>query len=328
MNFTKDRNRKHAFFIYPIVWCQMHWLFIESTLFVMRCSLQCRTTNIISENVDDWHTEMRSKAQRHHCFSLSHGFPAQPRDGGPLRQWGGADETPGPVQRHAQPDPQHLTPPQAHLPRGRTWDSAGLGMWTVTAVTRICSQYSESKTCWCSVLSTSPGAFTRSPARPWKIELPLRPPSGSQNLQMLIMQIRILTLLQMESCGDWLFGCVLENILRLITSCPKQVNSISHFRSRVNLSCTRASAPLSQKPVPSTPSPNCCAGSRRRKTVCLSDTLRNTPQPPTPVRALKEVRVKLNQIMIWSFTRFLPSTDHLIWFQMDTDHTDPQRSNR
>lgn len=132
---------------------------------------------------------------------------------------------------------------------------------------------------------------------------------------MQIMQIRILTLLQMESRCDWLFGCVLENILRLITSCPKQVNSISHFRSRVNLSCTRASAPLSRKPVPSMPSPNCCAGSRRRKTVCLSDTLRNTPQPPTPVRALKEVRVQLNRIMIsWSFTRFPPSTDHLHWF--------------
>lgn len=98
-------------------------------------------------------------------------------------------------------------------------------------------------------------------------------------------------------------------------SCPKQVKSISHSRSRVNSSCTRASAPLSQKPVPSTPSPSCCAGSRRRKTVCLSDTLRNTPQPPTPVRALKEVRVQLNWIMIsWCFTRFPLFTDHLLWF--------------
>lgn len=148
--------------------------FIESTLFVMRCSLQCRTANIISENV----YEMRSKAQRHHCFSLSHGFSVQPRDGGPLRQWGGADETPGPVQRHAQPDPQHLTPPQAHLPRGRTRDSAGLGMWTVTAVTRICSQYSESKTCWCCAFHLA-WCFRTLSGKTLKIELPLRPPSGS-----------------------------------------------------------------------------------------------------------------------------------------------------
>lgn len=124
------------------------------------------------------------KAQRHHCFSLS----PQPRDGGPLRQWGGANETPGPVQRHARPYPQHLTPPQAHLPRGRTWDSAGLGMWIVTAVTCICSQSSESKTCWCCAFYL---AFACSPARPWKIKLPLRPLSSSQNLQMQIMQIRI-----------------------------------------------------------------------------------------------------------------------------------------
>lgn len=123
--------------------------FIESALFVIRCVVQCRATNIISENIDEWHTEMRSNAQSHLCFPLClMGFP-QPRDGSPLQQWGGADETPGPVQRHARPNPQHLTPPQAHLPRGRTWDSAGLGMWIVTAVTCICSQSSESKTCWC-----------------------------------------------------------------------------------------------------------------------------------------------------------------------------------
>ncbi|KAI2659164.1 hypothetical protein H4Q32_023395 [Labeo rohita] len=45
----------------------------------------------------------------------------------------------------------------------------------------------------------------------------------------------------------------------------------------------------SRKPVLSTPSLNSCAGSRKRKTVCLSDTLRNTPPPPTLVKALKEM---------------------------------------
>ncbi|TNM88752.1 hypothetical protein fugu_005006 [Takifugu bimaculatus] len=51
----------------------------------------------------------------------------QPRDGGTLQQRGGAIATAGPLSVYAQPDPQHVTAPQTHLPRGREGDSAGLG---------------------------------------------------------------------------------------------------------------------------------------------------------------------------------------------------------
>ncbi|XP_040060613.1 vacuolar fusion protein MON1 homolog A isoform X3 [Gasterosteus aculeatus] len=42
---------------------------------------------------------------------------SQPRDGGPVQQRGGKNETAGPLPLHAQPHPQHLKTPQAHLPR-------------------------------------------------------------------------------------------------------------------------------------------------------------------------------------------------------------------
>lgn len=116
---------------------------------VMRCAVQCNVPLIKFQKI------LRSKAQSHLCFPLCLMCLPQPRDGSALQQWGGADETSGPVQRPARTNPQHLTPPQAHLPCGRTWDSAGLGKWMITAVTRICSQSSENKTCFLSRLALS-----------------------------------------------------------------------------------------------------------------------------------------------------------------------------
>lgn len=52
----------------------------------------------------------------------------QPRDGGSLQHGGGEDEAAGPVPLHARPHPQLLPAPQAHLPRGREGNAAGLGM--------------------------------------------------------------------------------------------------------------------------------------------------------------------------------------------------------
>ncbi len=104
--------------------------------------------------------------------------------------------------------------------------------------------------------------------------------------------------------------------------------NFSHSRSRANLSCIRASVPLSRKPVPSMPSLKCCAGSRGRKTVCLSDTLQNTPPPLTPVRALKEVRVQLNQmydLLVIYKIPFICWPFALIWFGFRCTLTWPTR---
>lgn len=60
----------------------------------------------------------------------------QPRDGGSLQHGGGEDEAAGPVPLHARPHPQLLPAPQAHLPRGREGNAAGLGMSLPQGFTR------------------------------------------------------------------------------------------------------------------------------------------------------------------------------------------------
>lgn len=61
------------------------------------------------------------------CETLTLCCCVQPRDGGPVQQRGGKNETAGPLPLHAQPHPQHLKTPQAHLPRRWEGNSAGLG---------------------------------------------------------------------------------------------------------------------------------------------------------------------------------------------------------
>jgi len=85
----------------------------------------------------------------------------------------------------------------------------------------------------------------------------------------------------------------LANCLRSVSfasvSCP--------LRSRVNLSCTPASARWWPRPAPSRPSPSCCAGSRRRRTVSLYGAHQGTPPPQTPARAPGSLSSRTPQIM-------------------------------